>query len=98
MFQVDVADFALTKTGTANGAIASVSGSGTTYTVTVNTITDDGTLRLDLNGGTNVIDAAGNAAPAFTSGSVVTIDNIKPVIKRESIRELGRELGGWRRY
>ncbi|MGB8690631.1 MAG: DUF4347 domain-containing protein, partial [Microcoleus sp.] len=45
---LDISDFTLTPTGTANGAIASVSAAtGNSVTVTVNNITGDGTLRLD---------------------------------------------------
>ena len=46
---VDVADFAITKTGAITGySIASVTGSGTTYVANVNTGTSSGTLRLDV--------------------------------------------------
>lgn len=73
-------DFELTTTGTVTGAIASVSSaSGTSVTVTVNTITGEGTLRLDLKSGTNIQDASGNAAPnAYTSGAVHAVDNTAP--------------------
>ncbi len=77
---VDIADFALTRTGTADGTVASVSGSGSTYTVTVNSITGSGTLRLDLNSsGTGIIDEAGNAiALGYTSGQTYTLDTDAP--------------------
>ncbi|MGV3591177.1 MAG: LamG-like jellyroll fold domain-containing protein, partial [Gammaproteobacteria bacterium] len=57
---VDTADFTLTMTGTANGSVASVSAvSGSVYDVTVNAVSGDGTLRLDLkNTGTGIVDAA----------------------------------------
>ncbi|WP_440958142.1 Ig-like domain-containing protein [Oceanicaulis sp. LC35] len=73
-------DFALTTTGSATGTIASVSSAtGTTVTVTVNTISGDGTIRLDLSGATNIQDASGNAGPnAYTAGSVHTVDNTAP--------------------
>src|SRR5262249_1580816 len=46
---VDSSDFALTTTGSLSGAsITNVSGSGSTYTVTVNSGSNDGTIRLDL--------------------------------------------------
>ena len=73
---VDLADFTLTTTsGTATGTVASVTGSGTMYSVTVNNITGAGGLRLDLrNSGTGVTDNAGNAvAGGFTSGQSYTI-------------------------
>jgi hypothetical protein len=43
---VDVSDFSLTTSGT-SGTISGISGSGTNYTVTVSSITGDGTIRLD---------------------------------------------------
>ncbi len=49
VYQVDVSDFVLTTTGGVMGAsITDVSGAGNTFTVTVNTGTGDGTLRLDV--------------------------------------------------
>ncbi|WP_373888128.1 DUF4214 domain-containing protein [Massilia sp. Root418] len=78
---VDPSDFALTATGTANGSIASVTGSGSTYTVTVSSVSGDGTLRLDLkSSGTGIADAAGNAAAGYTGGAAYTIDNTAPVV------------------
>ena len=71
-------DFQLTTTGTANGEIASVdASSGTSFTVTVDTIRGDGALRLDLSGGTDVQDASGNIAVAYTGGDTVTIDKTR---------------------
>lgn len=77
---VDLSDFVLTGTGTAAGTIASVSGSGTTYTVNLTGVSGDGTLRLDLkSSGTGIADAVGNAiATGFTTGQSFTIDNTAP--------------------
>lgn len=68
-------DFALGTTGSASGTIAGVSaGSGSSVTVTVNGITGNGTIKLNLNGSTNIIDAAGNSGPAaYTSGTTHTV-------------------------
>jgi len=78
---VDAGDFQLSATGTANGSVAAVSGSGGTYTVTVNGIGGDGTLRLDLkNGGTGIVDAHGNAAAGYTGGQSYTFDHTAPAI------------------
>src|SRR5690606_6774105 len=49
-------DFILTTAG-ATGTISSVSGSGSSYTVAVNGISGEGTVRLDLKGGTNIANA-----------------------------------------
>jgi gliding motility-associated-like protein len=61
---VTPAAFVLTTGGVTTGTITSVSAaSGTKFDVTVNEISGSGSIRLDLkNAGTNIIDAAGNAA------------------------------------
>ncbi|MBN7818750.1 Ig-like domain-containing protein [Bowmanella yangjiangensis] len=72
-------DFTLVTTGTASGSVASVSAaSGSTVNVTVNTITGTGSLRLDLNGGSNIVDAAGNGVAAYSSGTTHSVDRDTP--------------------
>ncbi|BCV64734.1 GlyGly-CTERM sorting domain-containing protein [Shewanella carassii] len=68
-------DFNLTNTGSAAGNIASVSASsGTSVTVTINNISGNGSLRLDLKAATNISDAQANTGPAaYTSGDVHTV-------------------------
>ncbi|ACJ00497.1 conserved hypothetical protein [Rhodospirillum centenum SW] len=80
---VDDADFTLTTTGTAAGTIASVTGSGSSYTVTVNGISGAGTLRLDLNGsGTGILDGGANAiAAGYTTGTIHTVDQVAPSVQ-----------------
>ncbi|MGK5015227.1 Ig-like domain-containing protein [Janthinobacterium sp. HLS12-2] len=64
---VDASDFSVIGSGTAEGTIASVTGSGDTYTVTVTGINGDGNLRLDLNGsGTGI--ANGSATGIIGGG------------------------------
>jgi|GEM_PF-2299728 autotransporter-associated beta strand protein/VCBS repeat-containing protein len=77
---VDVSDFSLS--GGATGTVASITGSGRTYQVTVNNISGDGSLRLDLkSSGTSITDVVGNAiTTGFTSGDTLTIDNTAPVV------------------
>jgi hypothetical protein len=70
-------NISLVTTGNANGTI-SVSGSGTSYTVTVSSITGDGTLGIHIAAGT-AHDAAGNAASATSSGNA-TVDHTAPTI------------------
>ncbi|MCW0002197.1 Ig-like domain-containing protein [Pararhizobium sp. YC-54] len=80
---VDVTDFSLTPTGSVTGTIASVTAvNGSTYTVTVNGITGNGSLRLDLNNGaTGISDAAGNAiAAGYTTGQSYQIDRAAPAV------------------
>jgi len=77
---VDASDFTLTAAGTASGTIASVSGSGDTYTVTVNGLSGDGTLRLDLNSsGTGILNGSSVAITGgYTAGQSFTLDHTAP--------------------
>ncbi|MCV6591028.1 MAG: DUF4347 domain-containing protein, partial [Marinobacterium sp.] len=76
---VSVDDFSLTPTGSAVGNIANVTGSGSSYTVTVNNITGQGSLRLDLKNASNITDGS-NSLAAYGSGSSHTVDRIAPVV------------------
>ncbi|MFN6053982.1 MAG: FG-GAP repeat domain-containing protein, partial [Planctomycetia bacterium] len=68
---VDAADFQLVNTGTvANGTIASVTGSGTTYTVNVTGITGSGTLGVNLVGQPSI-----TALPSFAAQTPVPTGN-----------------------
>lgn len=68
-------DFNLTKTGGITGeSVTGVTGSGTTYTVTVNTGSGDGTLRLDVITSGLIQDRAANAmVSSYVSGEVYTV-------------------------
>ncbi len=70
---VDISDFGLTISGPLTGTIdtvAAIDTLGTTYDITVGSVSGNGILRLDLkSGGTGVADAAGNAIEGgFTEG------------------------------
>ncbi|MDR3659391.1 MAG: hypothetical protein P4L86_03080, partial [Mycobacterium sp.] len=79
---VDASDFTLAHTGTVSGSIATVSGSGTTWTVTVNNVAGDGTLRLDLNNsGDAITDNFGNTLTAAHTGhQSYTIEHTPPTV------------------
>ena len=79
---VDISDFALTAGGSASGTVSSVSGSGTTYTVSVTGASGEGTLRLDLNSsGTGISDAVSNAAAVgYSAGQSYTLDHVGPTL------------------
>ncbi len=75
---VDATDFSFTKTGAITGyAVTNVTNAGAVYTVTVNTGTGNGSLRLDvLNDGT-ILDAANNPLTAgFTTGEAYTVQKV----------------------
>ena len=77
---VDAADFSLTTTGAVSGeSVTGVSGSGDTYTITVDTGSGDGTIRLDVLDNDTIIDL--DSLPldgGFTSGEVYDIDKTAP--------------------
>ncbi len=79
---VDISDFVVTGTSGAVGVVSAVSGSGTSYQVTVDTLSGDGTLRLDLNGtGTGIVSGSQTAiASGYTAGSAYTLDRTAPVV------------------
>lgn len=82
---VDINDFMLITTGDAQGTISSVSGSGSSYTVTVNSITGTGSIGIGvLNSGTDITDAAGNALTGgYNSGETYIVspaDIEQPVV------------------
>jgi autotransporter-associated beta strand protein len=94
---VDTSDFTLTATGSASGAISNVTPvSGSVYTVTVNSITGDGTLRLDLKAsGTGITNAAGNAiASGYTSGQIYTFDHTVPAVTFVSVPASSSYIAG----
>jgi gliding motility-associated-like protein len=85
---VDLSDFQITSTGATTATIASISGSDATYTVVLNTISGDGTIRLDLkSSGTGIQDLEGRAiASGFISGQVYNIDQTRPIFSFVNIR------------
>jgi hypothetical protein len=83
---VDAADFSFTSTGALSPAITSVSGSGTTRTVTVKAI-GAGTLRLNVIDNDTIRDTAGNKLGGtgagngnYTAGQTYTIDQVAPKV------------------
>jgi hypothetical protein len=72
------ANITLYTTGTANGLVA-VTGAGLTRTVTISSITGDGTLGITIAAGT-ASDLAGNLAPAAGPSTTFTVDNLAPTM------------------
>lgn len=71
---VDATDFTLNITGVTGTSITGVSGSGATYTVTVNTGSGNGTIRLDVVDDDTILDTAGNPlSGGYTGGETYTI-------------------------
>ena len=83
---VDNSDFSLTTSGVAGALVSGVTGSGSTRTVTVNTGSGNGTIKLNLIDDDTVVDltnkplggpGAGNGN--FTTGEVYDIDKTAPI-------------------
>lgn len=71
---VDASDFILTTSGVSGAGITNVSGSGNTYTVTVNTGSGDGTIRLDVINDGTITDLATNPlSGGYTGGETYTV-------------------------
>jgi hypothetical protein len=85
---VDAGDFALASTGAVSGAsITSVTGGGTTWTVSANTGSGDGTLGLNLVDNDSIKDSSNNnplggtgAANGNFTGQVYTVDKANPSV------------------
>jgi CSLREA domain-containing protein len=84
---VSADDFSLATTGVSGASITSVSGSGATRTITINTGSGDGTLRLDLLDDDSIKDVinnplggAGTGNGSFTDGEAYTIDKTAPTV------------------
>lgn len=84
---VDAGDFAVVSSGVNGASIAGVSGSGASYTVTVNTGAGSGTLRIDLVDDDSIRNAsnaplgdfgAGNGD--FSGGQTYVIDRVAPSV------------------
>ncbi|SDT23587.1 gliding motility-associated C-terminal domain-containing protein [Mucilaginibacter mallensis] len=75
---LSTSNFSLTTTGGISGAsITSIAGSGTTYTVTANTGTGDGTIALNLANATGLSPGISTTLPF--AGQAYTIDKTAPL-------------------
>lgn len=78
---VSASNFTLATSGVSGASIASVTGSGATRTVTVNTGIGSGTVGLNLTATTGVSDVAGNTLAATgipLNGPTYTVDKTLP--------------------
>ncbi|MEO8355341.1 MAG: right-handed parallel beta-helix repeat-containing protein [Chloroflexota bacterium] len=89
---VDTGDFALTTTGVSGASIAGVSGSDDTYTVTVNTGTGNGTIRLDVSAQADVEDLFGNPLGNLP----YTGDESYSIIKTGTFEDVPNTYWAWR--
>ena len=78
---VVASDFTAVTTNTAHDTGITVSGSGSTYTLTVDSVTGDGTLGLNLTSSGTIQDLAGNdLSTASFTGQLYTIEHTPPSV------------------
>ena len=84
---VDTADFVVDAGGVTGATVSGVAGSGTTYTVTVDTGSGDGTLSIDLTDDDSILDATGNPLGGagagngdYTVSEAYTVDKTAPTV------------------
>jgi hypothetical protein len=93
---VDAGDFTLAATGSASGAVTSVTRvDGHTYTVHVGDVAGTGTLALSLAPqGTGITDAAGNALSGGLAGPAYAVDRDAPVVRSVGLPADGTYVAG----
>ncbi len=95
---VDASDFTATTGGVSTGTISVTPLSSTVYNITVNSVSGDGTLRLDLNSsGTGIADLVGNPiSSGFTGGDTYNVDQTPPTatIGAPSLASIGNSGSG----
>jgi VCBS repeat-containing protein len=78
---VDAGDFTLTTTGVSGASIVGASGLGDTWTVTVDTGSGEGSIRLDVVDDDTIADGVTNRLDGgFTAGAVYTMDRTAPTL------------------
>lgn len=82
---VDTTDFALTTTGVSGASILSRTGSGTTYTITVDTGSGNGTVRLDVIDDDSIIDGASSPLGGVGAGNGNYISGETYTINRDFV-------------
>lgn len=75
---VDLTDFTLMTSGVTGASISQVSGAGATYTVSINTGSNNGKIRLDVLDDNTILDEIGNPLNgAFSNGDTYSVN--KPI-------------------
>ncbi len=79
---VDVNDFTLSTTGVTGSSIATVTGTGSVYDVSVNTGSGSGTIRLNIPATAVIVNGAGTQLSGlpYQSGQSYTIDKTAPTV------------------
>ena len=77
---VDLSDLSLSLTGNAAGTLSGLTQiNDHSWQATVSNINGNGTIRVDVKGGTDITDSAGNAlAVGFNTGAAFTVQQLPP--------------------
>ena len=93
---VDSGDFFIDATGLSGAAITSVSGSGDTYTVSVNTGSGDGTLAINVADNDSIKDADANRLGGIGSGNGDFSDGqVYNIVKSITFSDVEGEYWAW---
>jgi hypothetical protein len=85
---VDASDFTLTTTGVTGASISTVNGSGTTYTVIVNTGSSNGTIRLDVIDDDSIIDGINPLGGIGAGNGDYTSDETYMIVKTQTFADV----------
>lgn len=81
---IDASDFVLAGTASATASIQSVSGSNSSYVISVNTGSGQGDLRVDFIDDDTIVDVAGNAIDGVGNQTITgqshSVDHVAPTI------------------
>ncbi len=98
---VDAADFVPAVSGISGATVVNVTGADSTYIVTVNTGSGNGSIRLDLFDNDSVVDTgaaplggAGLGNGNFVTGEIYTVDRLNPAILSAAFASDGAD-DGW---
>ena len=98
---VDGSDFLLTTSGISGAAMTEILFSGSSYFVTVNTGSGNGTIRLDVLDNDSIVDSSNNPLGGvgigngnFIAGDIYTVNKIAYVAMSEKLRSTG-DSDGW---
>ncbi len=86
-------DITLNKTGSADGTVSVDTGNGITRTVTINGITGEGTLGINIAPGT-ALDFAGNGALGSAASATFVVDNTAPTVTSVAVPAPGSYITG----
>ena len=93
---VDASDFNLTTGGVSGAAVSGFSGAGSVYTVTVNTGSGNGTVRLNVADNNSIADGASNQLGGITAGDGnFTTGEVYMIIKTPTFADVPLPYWSW---